>query len=241
MTTGGNLGGDTMQPGELSGSLSPLVIAAHELKSPLAVIRQLALELQSDMGHPLAEQIRLASEQSLRLVSNLTKAEQLQTHLFPTMPVNPKRLCESVSMEMTGLYKAHERHIVYKRSRSLPLVVSNNDLLRRILLNFADNALHYSSEDGVVELYSQLLTSKDMVRLGVRDYGPALPAGLWRDLTSGNPMRTGVSMRPTSSGLGLSISMKFAEVIGAKVGATRHRDGASFYVDVPVSNQLSLL
>ncbi len=241
MTTGGNLGGEDVQPAEFSGSLSPLVIAAHELKSPLAVIRQLALELQGDTDHPLAEQIRLASEQSLRLVGNLTKAERLQTNLFPTMPVNPKRLCESVSAEMAGLYRAHERNIVYKRARSLPLVVSNNDLLRRILLNFADNALHYSSEAGVVELYSQLLASKDTVRLGVRDYGPALPASLWRDLTSGNPTHLAVNMRPTSSGLGLAISMKFAEVIGAKVGAIRHRDGASFYVDVPVSNQLSLL
>ena len=47
--------------------------------------------------------------------------------------------------------------------------------------------------------------------------------------------------RPGSSGLGMFIANEFALAIGAQIGVIRHRDGATFYVDVPASTQLRLL
>jgi K+-sensing histidine kinase KdpD len=75
----------------------------------------------------------------------------------------------------------------------------------------------------------------------VRDYGPALPANVWKTLesslgTSAQPMHS----RPESSGLGIYIANQFAEAMHAEVGATRHRDGATFYVDLSASTQLRL-
>jgi signal transduction histidine kinase len=47
--------------------------------------------------------------------------------------------------------------------------------------------------------------------------------------------------RPSSSGLGLTIADQFARAMNGSVGATRHRDGASFHVDIHASRQLSLI
>ena len=89
-------------------SLDTLVIAAHELKSPLAVMRQLALELQ--MGHldtktarTVARQIQLLSERSLRHSSDLTKYKQLQTTLFATSPVHAREVWRDVARDFAAV------------------------------------------------------------------------------------------------------------------------------------------
>lgn len=229
----------------IDGNLSVLTVAAHEIKAPLAVLRQLSLELQADdtdqaTAQHLAYEMQLVAERSLRFASNLTKAESLQRTLFATDPVDPGQVCDEVWRELAPLYRASERRLVYRPQHRRPqLIVANRDLLRRILLNFGDNALHYADEEGVVELFMELKRSRSLVRLGVRDYGPALPARLWDKVTK--PVARTIHARPDSSGMGLRIAQQFAEATGGRVGAIRHQDGASFYVDMPLSRQLTLL
>lgn len=217
-------------------------VAAHELKSPLALIRQLTLELQEAdevLARRLSEQIILTSEKALRLTTNLTKVHAKQAELFSISPINPRAVVADVQRELTPLYRARSRELHFSSVNSLPLIATNHDILRRILANFADNALHYAAEDGTVELFAQLKRSRGCVRLGVRDYGPQVPLKDWNSLKTLHAQQ--VSSRPDGSGLGLMISHRFASGIAATIGATRHRDGASFFVDVPISKQLSLL
>lgn len=226
--------------------ISSVSVAAHELKSPLALIRQLSLELASGSltkreQARVMEQIVQTTEKSLRLTSDLTKAERMQETLFTLEPINPIAVCDDVTYELERLYLAHGRSLQRSRIRNLPPVVANRDLLRRILLNFADNALHYSDENGAVELHAQLLREKGMVRVGVRDYGPAVSMKNWHELTQNMSDSKPVHARPQSSGLGIYIAHQFAAAMNGRIGAIRHRDGASFYVELPISKQLSLL
>lgn len=83
--------------------------------------------------------------------------------------------------------------------------------------------------------------ARDYVRVTVRDFGPALPIDVWREMKRGWIKKpTSIAMRPGSSGLGLYIASKFSRYMNAKVGAVRHRDGTSFYVELPISKQASL-
>lgn len=226
--------------------ISSVSVAAHELKSPLVLLRQLSLELSS--GHlskreskRVLDQMIQTSDRALRLTSDLTTAERSQNTLFALEPINPISICDDVTYELQYLYRAHGRLLKRSRIRHIPPVVANRDLLRRILLNFADNALHYGDESGVVELHAQLLREAGLVRVGVRDYGPAVSLQNWRELTSDFASHKPVRARPQSSGLGLYIAHQFAHAMNGRIGAIRHRDGASFYVELPISKQLSLL
>jgi len=228
--------------------LSFLVTASHELKAPLALIRQLALSLEMIDGLPPAErermvrQITLTSERALRLTTDLARSSRLEDSLFELEPINPRQLCEDVAHELSPLYKAKNREIrVAARYRPL-LVVANRDLLRRIILNFGDNALHYAADEQPVELRVQTLEQGNKIRMGVRDYGPAVPADVWQRLraylgTGTQPLHA----RPQSSGLGLYVAGQFAAAMKGEIGATRHRDGATFYVDLSASTQMRLL
>lgn len=229
----------------LTGDLSFLTTASHELKEPLALVRQLALALEqgvdTDEGRRMAQQIALVSERALRLTTNLTRSSRLEDMLFELEPINPQQICEEVAHELTPLYRAKGREIrVASRYRPI-LAVANRDLLRRILLNFGDNALHYA-QDAPVEMHAATRAGGDLIRIGVRDFGPAVTPKVWARLqrqlgSTSQPLHH----RPQSSGLGLYIAGRFAEAMNGTIGASRHRDGASFYVDMRASTQLRLL
>ena len=231
---------------QLEDGLPFLVTASHELKSPLALVRQLALSLEGDPNPAdraeIVRQILLTSERALRLTADLSRSARLEDSLFELEPLNPQAICEEVAHEMTPLYKAKGREIrVVSRYRPR-LAVANRELLRRIMLNFADNALHYASVDEPVELRAASRSREGSIRLSVRDYGPAVPTDMWRKLHAnlGSATQT-LHMRPQSSGLGLMVSGQFARAMRGSIGATRHNDGATFFVDVNASTQLSLL
>lgn len=223
-----------------------LVTASHELKSPLALVRQLALALESDLDATdrgeIVRQIVLTSERALRLMTDLSRSARLQDSLFELEPLNPQAICEEVAHEMTPLYKAKGREIRVASRYRPRLAVANRELLRRIMLNFADNALHYAGDSEPVELRAASRLREGHVRLSVRDYGPAVPVDMWQKLhaTLGDTIQP-LHMRPQSSGLGLLVSGQFARAMHGSIGATRHQDGATFYVDINASTQLSLL
>ncbi len=245
MTEGTNRGGQDSGP--MMFDIPAVIAAAHELKAPLALVRQLSLVLGNGTCSPkeleqIAHKITLTSERALRLTTDLTRAARLENSIFTLQPLNPLSLCEEVAEELAPLYSARGRQIAARGRRYSLLAVANYDLLRRILLNFADNALHYSAPDAPVVLTAASRDRGQTIRLGVRDYGPALPASIWKSM-SGSIERYQQSLhaRPASSGLGIHIAHQFAEAMGAQVGATRHRDGVTFYVDVSASTQLRLL
>lgn len=232
---------------EVFGELPFVTTASHELKAPLALVRQLSLALESgnysaEEQRRLLRQITLTSERALRLTTDLARASRLEDSLFELEPINPRQLCEEVAHELSPLYAAKGRDIRVAGGYRQLLVVANRELLRRILLNFGDNALHYADPTQPVELQVVTRSQAGQIRIGVRDFGPAVPSALWQQLQrqlgkTPQPLHA----RPQSSGLGLYVAQQFATAMNGNIGATRHRDGATFYVDMDASTQLSLL
>lgn len=223
---------------------APLFIAAaHELKAPLALIRQLSLCLEQGASTMetarITRQITLTSERALRLTTDLTRTARLEDGLFTLEPVNSASICQEVVEELSPLYRAKGRTITVRSGRSPAIGVANHDLLRRILLNFADNALHYSTSETPVVLETHVYGGGKNIRLGVRDYGPGLSSIVRKSMKKGTVLMD--ASRPESSGLGLHIAQQFAKAMHATVGTRSHHDGVTFYVDVAASTQLRLL
>ena len=238
-----------MNEGELFNLIasdSSFIVAAHEMKAPLSIIRQLSLTLNdkqisltSQEKTKILKQIDLTSERALRIVSDLTKVARLDEAMFELEPTNARKVCSDIQREMTKIYELHGREIIFKNSKVSDLVVANYDLLRSILLNFSDNALYAADPNSKVEVSVRKVGKK--VRVAVRDFGEELPLAVWRVIKKQKNKPVRAASRPQSSGLGIFIAQNFAEAMGAKIGVIRHRDGNTFYVDLNKSEQLSLL
>lgn len=218
-----------------------ILVAAHELKAPLAVLRQLALALpgMDFSGEHIRNEMVSVSESALKQVNDLAKVRRLEDGLFVMEPVAVRAVCDDVTAELQQLFNYHQRGIRVKYSNRVRLVTANRDLLRSVIYNFLINAMHYSNDGSKAELVVK--DCRDQVRVVVRDFGPRLPMDIWREMRNGSVEQpTAIAMRPGSSGLGLYIASKFSKYMNASVGAIRHRDGTSFYVELPISKQASL-
>lgn len=219
------------------------LVAAHELKAPLSLVRQLALSLKleesEDFRDRICQQMVNVTDRALLQVNDLAKIGRLEDGLFQMEPVSVRGVCEAVARDVGQLFGYDRKSLAITYRNRQRLAVANSELLYSVIYNFCANAMHYSD----IETTSQLVVSdnKQRIRIDVRDYGPALPIQTWRSLHDGtflNP--TKISMRPGSSGLGLYIATQFASFMHADFGAVRHRDGTSFFIDLPISMQTCL-
>lgn len=219
--------------------------AARELTSPLILLRQLGLALSdtaitADERRQLSDRLALTTERALRLAASLSMTSTNQS-LLPLEPINPVHVCQEVIHELSPLFMAHDQKITLEPRIRVPLLVANRQLLQRILLSFGDNALHYGASDRPIRM--TISTHASHVRIGVRDYGPTLPIDIWERLEDKVSKRATAPLanRPHISSVGLITARRLAELMESTVGLIRHRDGATFYVDLHVSSQMSLI
>jgi signal transduction histidine kinase len=229
----------------LFGVDSELVAVAHELKAPLGLIRQLAFALNNDLSEKelmsIARQISATSDRALRMVSELTRVARLEEALFELEPVNPRRVCDEAVGELRKYYALNKRQLDVQYSQNTKLMVAHPELLSSIVYNLCSNALYYSERGSVSKMFVKNVDFGRKVRVGVRDFGPSLPTNIYKHLKAGFlKAPTSIAMRPESSGLGLYIVSRFADYMHGKVGAVRHSDGTTLFVDLFASNQRSL-
>ena len=226
------------------GALPSVVVAAHELKTPLALMRQLSLllsegSLDGAETRRVSQQVTQTAERALALVGDLAHTANLSPTLFPLEPVNPLAVCRQIAQDMRPALQVYDRRVEWPRGRQAQLVVANQTLLGRVLANFLENALRYSEPSATVRV--KLQRRGDVLRMGVRDFGPMMSLREYRQLLDEMSLRKSVRTRPESSGLGVYVASQFAQAMNGEIGLIRHRDGLTFYVDVPLSRQMSWL
>lgn len=232
--------------------LQLITAAAHELKTPLTIIAQLAGVLE-DADLPLTdaqrqlylERIRLSAQRTLRLVQGLTTSYRLSqpgqmTFALQLEPVNVAHICEEIAAEMAPLARAQAQTIALRLSARSPVVIADRRLLGSIFFNLIDNALRHNPAQ--TEVLVDARRRGSMVRAEVRDNGPGIKksdlARLHQRLgTQAQPILS----RSSSSGLGLYIVGQLATAMGGSLGLGRPQRGTLFYVDLLHSRQLSLL
>ncbi len=227
----------------MGSEVNGILAAAHDLKAPLSLLRQLALSLELATDLAMRERIQTqivdVSERAMRQVNDLSKIARLEDGMFEMEPVSVRGVCDEIYRELKPLFKFESRQLKINYSNRSRLAIANRELLHSVVYNFCTNAMHYSTCET-----TSLLTIADVhnhVRIGVRDFGPALPTQIWRILNNGSLNQpTAIAMRPGSSGLGLYIASQFAKHMRAQIGAVRHHDGTSFFVDLPISQQATL-
>ena len=230
--------------------MQSLVAAAHELKTPLAIISHLASALADNaLDTPEArrdslQRIQLSVQRTMRLVQDLTTtyriSEQQLGLALDFQPVNITQVCEEVAHEITPFATAHSQALHLELGRKSQLVVGDRELLHSVLFNLLDNALRHTPSETAVRIH--LRRRSEVVRVCVHDSGPGIqPSDMTQLKQRLGKLTQPIVTRSSGSGLGLYIAQQLAGAMGGRVGVGTVKNGADFHVDLLHSRQLSFV
>jgi len=213
--------------------------AAHELKTPLAILRSYLETLASDLADGLSQQQAEFVKASLegagrlqRLVDELLDLAALDSGgtTLDLGPVDVAPVVAAVVSAMSALARANEMR-VETRVAPLPPVRADGERLERVLRNLLENAVKYGHPGGTATITTEL--SGDHVILVVADDGPGIEPGILPSIFDEFVRGSRTSKRP-GAGLGLAIVRRLVQAMAGRVWAESGGSGSSFFVELPV-------
>ena len=195
-----------------------LAAAAHELRTPLAIVRT---RLENLPDGEDKEELKNDLRRMSRLVDQLLRLMSVRNKGKPSETVDLVAIAKNVVAERAPLVIDKGVEIDLDADGQ-PVEVSGDErLLKVALANLVDNALSFS--DPGQRLMVQVSPDKNIT---VRDEGPGIPHGeldnIFRPFAKNPPNRQG-------HGLGLAITRSIMALHGGSVNAANHkRGGASF-------------
>ncbi len=192
---------------------------SHELRTPLnAVIgfsELLAADCRPDQRDAV-EHVHGAGRRLLATIENLIDLVRLPDRALRHDRVDLGALTRQAINAARAI--AVEQHVtlVSRIDEDAPRPASDAWALRRILDNLIGNAVKFSSHDSTVEI--TLNGQPDMAVLTISDRGTGMPAEVLRQI--GQPFfqaDTGATRRFEGMGMGLALSLRLAEAIGARL------------------------
>ena len=123
--------------------------------------------------------------------------------------------------------------LILEETTSIPRIYSDDKKLSQILRNFISNALKFT-HDGEVRVSATLLCN-DEIEFAVSDTGIGIAAAhlptLFEDFVQ---IDNRLQKRLRGTGLGLSLSKRFAQLLGGRVGVhSELGKGSRFWVVIP--------
>jgi signal transduction histidine kinase len=193
--------------------------AAHELKTPLALIRaQIDMEVAANREVLLHDVDHMARQVNQLL--HLAEASEAQNYVFESLDV--AAVTEDVVDYLRRLAQRREVYVDIRCAPWIPALQADRGALFMLLKNLLENAIQHSPIGGIVAV------TVDTDHLCIRDEGPGIAAGelpklftrFWR----------GATRRNDGAGLGLSICKEIAAAHKWELAARGTGHGAEFTV-----------
>lgn len=225
-----------------------LATLSHELRTPMAALEGYGELLEDEILGPLVPaqrdvlmHLRAVSRHLGALIEEILTFASLEAdRVVPRLaPVRLEELLDSLYPFLAPL--AREKGIVLRldAEAGLPIVQTDEDRVRQILLNLAANAIKFTERGEVaVQVGRGVLApgGEATVRCTVRDTGIGIAAAdlarLFRPFTQ---VDDGLTRHHKGTGLGLYISRRLTELLGGQIEVTsRPGDGSAFTLVLPV-------
>jgi signal transduction histidine kinase len=194
--------------------------AAHELRTPLSILRARVETLDDPR---VAKALRMDIEAMSRVVGQLLDIAELEAFAIdPSEVADLQGACAEVAEFIAPLALEQGREIALLGATEPVWVKGNAEMMKRAIRNLAENAIRHAPKETVVEFVVE-----ESGTVTVQDCGPGISDGehklifqrFWRRDRN----------QQGSTGLGLSIVQRIAELHGATIDVqNRVMGGAQF-------------
>jgi signal transduction histidine kinase len=214
---------------------------SHEFRTPLASMRSITRILLDELDGPLTEeqkqQVKLVDHSAVELTDMVNDLLDLAKIDAGRITISPKWFeLVHVFSALRGIFKPivmnDEVSLTFVEPTNAERLYTDDTKLSQILRNFISNALKFTPR-GEVTVRAE--GNRDMIRFSVTDTGIGIPEDhiprLFHDFTQ---VDSRLQNKYRGTGLGLSVSRKFAQLLGGDVYVTsRLGEGSVFAVVIP--------
>ncbi len=223
---------------------------SHDMRTPLSSIiaftdlweeklraqgKEKAVEPDDEEALMLAE-IRANSRILLNMVGNTLDASRLESgrFAFSFQELDVADVLQSVIVAIGPVAKKRDVVITRRFDMDVPLVVTDEAALQKIVMNLVSNAVKFSPDDGEVVVVMEPAQDGG-VSIAVLDRGPGISEADRCRIFERFAQATEGAKGPTGGvGLGLYVSATLAEALGVKLEvAAREGGGSIFRLYVP--------
>lgn len=213
-------------------------IAAHELRTPLAILMGHADLLESELTGTLQERARAIVRNAVRLrdlVADMLDLRQLEIGKMRIRPqeLSVRQVIKDVVTDTISLARAKEQTIEVHGSADLRPVRADPQKLYIVLSNLLSNAIKFTPAGGHIEV--RALERGEEVQISVRDTGPGIPPHLHDKIfESFYQVEESLTREHEGMGLGLSIVKGMVELWGGQVWVESEvGKGSEFFFTIP--------
>lgn len=202
-------------------------IVSHQLRTPASAVKwYLEALIDNHRGLELNEwqqdkmhQAYQSNERMIHLINDLLNVSRLDSGRFElrSTAVNVKDLVNEILAELVHFASAHNITLSNKISDSIPLVQSDTDKLREVILNLLTNAIKYSKPGHhVVTVAAE--QHDQLVHFSVHDQGIGIPekdrAHIFEKFYRAD---NAIESQTEGSGLGLYIAREIVKLHGGDI------------------------
>jgi signal transduction histidine kinase len=216
-------------------------MTAHELRTPLAVMRgyadMLLDEALGDLNDAQCESlrtIRRAADRLLEVVNNLLDLTRLEAGRMELLmhPLDLGALVQAAAREFRPLFAAGNQRFRVRAPAGMPAVLADETKVFQILSNLLSNAAKYTPPGGVVDLAVDYASAAGELQVSVRDNGVGIPADEQDRLGSlFFRARTANQVDARGVGLGLYITNSLVQLHGGRLWfESQEGRGSTFFV-----------
>lgn len=210
--------------------------AAHELKTPLAVLRAHAESLREDIDPRKREEyldvVLEESDRMAALVGSLLELSRLEAGVPLNVEVLELSALAEEAFDRLAL-PLEQKHIALSQTLEETWLAGDGEKLREILDNLASNALRHCKAGGTIRV--ELKKEKGLARLTVENEGEPIPEEdlprLWEPFWRGDKSR---SRDSGGTGLGLTIVRAAVLAHGGRCGVENRPGGPAFWITLPL-------
>ena len=222
----------------------PVSIIAHQLKSPLTVIKEYLQALSSGecgkVNSLQKEYLSDALENVKRMKQNIddllmVKSAEEGKFKMSFKPIPLEEITENVIDDFSLWAKALNCQISFKKTERLPPALGDVRAIRMVIENLISNAIKYTRGKGKVEV--SITLEDKMLVFSCQDNGVGIPQEDFKKVfTKFYRSQKAMELDPSGAGLGLYINKIIIESAGGKIWFSKNKGpGMTFYFSLPVA------
>lgn len=200
-------------------------MASHQLRTPLTAVKgYISMLSEGDAGATTPEQQKMldaammSAQRMVHLIADLLNVSRMKTKKF-VINHRESYLPDVVHSEIGQLKdgaKAKHIRLEFDKPQRFPVLSLDEVKLRKVIMNFLDNAIYYTPERG--HILVELKNKKDSVEFKVKDNGIGVPASEKHKLfTKFYRAENARRARPDGTGLGLFMAKKVVTAQGGDI------------------------